>query len=313
MTFMPAKSLSARLLDRLNFLLPSRFRTRHPVVPVVRLSGAIGAVMPLRSGLAMSNVAPLLERAFSVPHAQAVALVINSPGGSAAQSHLIFRRIRALAEEKQRAVFAFVEDAAASGGYMIACAADEIFADPASIVGSIGVVSAGFGFDRLIERFGIERRVHTAGDNKAMLDPFQPEDPKDVERLKSLQRSIHEMFETLVRSRRGVKLQADNRELFSGAFWVGREALGLGLVDGLGDIRTILRERFGDKVQIRMIEPARPPLLRRLLGRHAAGQHKPFRPVRNPWCGGRTLRVVAAWAVGRLKLDLRRPASQGFG
>jgi signal peptide peptidase SppA len=272
MTSMPAKPLSAFLPERLCFLLPSRFRTRHPVVPVVRLSGAIGAVMPLRAGLAMSNVAPLLERAFSVPNAKAVALVINSPGGSAAQSHLIFRRIRALAEEKQRPVFAFVEDAAASGGYMIACAADEIFADPASIVGSIGVVSAGFGFDRLIERFGIERRVHTAGDNKAMLDPFQPEDPKDVERLKSLQRSIHEVFEALVRSRRGAKLQMDNSELFSGAFWVGREALGLGLIDGLGDIRTILRERFGEKVQLRMIEPARPPLLRRLLGQGSAGQ-----------------------------------------
>ena len=142
MTSMPAKSLSARLLDRLNFLLPGRFRTRHPVVPVVRLSGAIGAVMPLRSGLAMSNVAPLLERAFSVPHAQAVALVINSPGGSAAQSHLIFQAHPGSRRGEAAAVFAFVEDAAASGGYMIACAADEIFADPASIVGSIGVVSA---------------------------------------------------------------------------------------------------------------------------------------------------------------------------
>src|SRR3712207_3105855 len=161
---------SSILPERLQFLLPRRYRPqRPPVVPVVRLSGPIGAVLPLRSGLAMSSVAPMLERAFTVPGAKAVAFVINSPGGSAAQSHLIFRRIRALADEKKLPVFAFVEDAAASGGYMIACAADEIFADPTSIVGSIGVVSASFGFDRLIERIGVDRRVHTAGRNKAIL------------------------------------------------------------------------------------------------------------------------------------------------
>jgi signal peptide peptidase SppA len=265
-------TLSSLLPERLHFLLPGRFRSELPVVPVVRLSGPIGAVMPLRPGLALSSMAPVLEQAFSVPMARAVALVINSPGGSAAQSHLIFRRIRALAEEKKLPVFAFVEDAAASGGYMIACAADEIFADPASIVGSIGVVSASFGFDRLIERFGIERRVYTAGENKAMLDPFQPEKPEDVERLKNLQRCIHEVFVGLVRSRRGEKLDQANGDLFSGAFWVGEEAKGLGLVDGLGDIRTVMRERFGDKVQLRMIEPARPPLIARLLGRRSVGQ-----------------------------------------
>ena len=168
----------------------------------------------------------MLERAFSVPGIKAVALVVNSPGGSAAQSHLIFRRIRALAEEKKLPVLVFVEDAAASGGYMIACAGDEIFADPSSIVGSIGVVSASFGFDRLIERFGIERRVHTAGENKAMLDPFRPENPKDVERLKALQARIHEVFVDLVQGRRGARLKAENPDLFSGAFWVGAEALG---------------------------------------------------------------------------------------
>jgi signal peptide peptidase SppA len=271
-------SLSSWLPERLRFLIPKRFRTQHPTVPVVRLSGPIGAVMPMRAGLAMSSVAPVLERAFSVPSAKAVALVINSPGGSAAQSHLIFKRIRALADEKKLHVFAFVEDAAASGGYMIACAADEIFADPASIVGSIGVVSASFGFDKLIERFGIERRVHTAGENKAMLDPFQPEDPEDVERLKSLQRRIHDVFVGLVRSRRGEKLDQANGDLFTGAFWVGEEAVGLGLVDGLGDIRSVLRARFGDKVQFRMIEPARPPLLGRLLGRRPLGQSSFFDP-----------------------------------
>jgi signal peptide peptidase SppA len=257
---------------RLQFLLPAKYRTSSsPVVPVVRLSGPIGAVMPFRSGLAMSGVAPLLERAFSVPGAKAVALVINSPGGSAAQSHLIFKRIRSLAEEKKLPVIAFVEDAAASGGYMIACAADEIYADPASIVGSIGVVSASFGFHELIERLGIERRVHTAGKSKAMLDPFRPENPDDVIRLKGLQVKIHDVFVDLVRSRRGEKLNDSYDDLFSGAFWVGAEAVDLGLVDGLGDIRSVMRQRFGDKVRFRMIEPARRPLLGRLLGRRPIG------------------------------------------
>ncbi|MEZ0167713.1 S49 family peptidase [Microvirga sp. TS319] len=267
---MAQTSLSSVLPARLQFLLPSRFRSyRDPIVPIVRLSGPIGAVMPLRSGLTMANVAQMLERAFSVPGAKAVAVVVNSPGGSAAQSHLIFKRIRALADEKKIPVLAFVEDAAASGGYMIACAADEIFADPASIVGSIGVVSAGFGFQELIARIGVERRVHTAGQNKAMLDPFRPENPEDVARLKGLQSKIHEVFVDLVRTRRGGRLNDSYEDLFSGAFWVGAEALDLGLVDGLGDTRSVLRERFGDKVQLRMIEPARPPLLGRLLGRRS--------------------------------------------
>lgn len=272
-------TLSSLLPERLHFLLPGRLRPERAVVPVVRLSGPIGAVMPLRPGLAMTSMALVLERAFTVPGAKAVALVINSPGGSAAQSHLIYRRIRALSEEKKLPVLAFVEDAAASGGYMIACAADEIFADPASIVGSIGVVSASFGFDRLIERFGIERRVHTAGENKAILDPFQPEDPKDVERLKTLQRHIHDVFIDLVKTRRGDKLDSTNGDLFSGAFWVGAEAKALGLIDGLGDIRSVLRTRFGEKVQMRMIEPARPPLLARLLGRRSAGQSSLIDPA----------------------------------
>jgi signal peptide peptidase SppA len=270
---MAQTSVSSMLPARLQFLLPAKYRTyAHPVVPVVRLSGPIGAVMPLRSGLAMSSVAPLLERAFSVPGAKAVALVINSPGGSAAQSHLIFKRIRSLSEEKKLPVIAFVEDAAASGGYMIACAADEIYADPASIVGSIGVVSASFGFHELIERLGIERRVHTAGKSKAMLDPFRPENPDDVVRLKGLQVKIHDVFADLVRDRRGEKLNDSYDDLFSGAFWVGAEAVDLGLVDGLGDIRSVMRQRFGDKVRFRMIEPARSPLLGRLLGRRPVGE-----------------------------------------
>jgi signal peptide peptidase SppA len=253
-------------------LLPRRFRTRPPTVAVVRLAGAIGAVMPLRSGLSIAGVAPMLERAFGMTGIKAVAIVINSPGGSAAQSHLIYRRIRALSDEKKVPVIAFVEDAAASGGYMIACAADEIFVDPASLVGSIGVVSAGFGFDRLIERFGIERRVHTAGESKAMLDPFRPEDPADVARLKGLQERIHETFIGLVRNRRGAKLPAERPELFSGAIWVGAEAIELGLADGIGDIRTVLRERYGEKVRLRPIAPYRPSFLSRLF------RPQPFSP-----------------------------------
>jgi signal peptide peptidase SppA len=273
-----ARSFVDSIPERLRFLLPRRYRSRHPLVSVVRLSGAIGAVMPLRPGLSIGATAPMLERAFSLPGIRAVAVVVNSPGGSAAQSHLIYRRIRALAEEKKIPVLAFVEDAAASGGYMIACAGDEIFADPSSIVGSIGVVSASFGFDRLIDRIGIERRVHTAGENKAMLDPFRPEDPKDVERLKRLQARIHDIFVDLVKTRRGARLKTENGDLFTGAFWVGAEAMDLGLVDGLGDVRTVLRERFGDKVQIRVIPPTRPTLLARLFGRQPMGPEILFDP-----------------------------------
>ena len=265
------KILSA-VAERLRSLLPRRFRRRHPVVAVVRLSGAIGAVMPLRTGLSIAGTAPALERAFSVPGLKAVALVVNSPGGSAAQSHLIFQRIRALAQEKGTPVFAFVEDVAASGGYMVACAGDEIFADPSSLVGSIGVVSAGFGFEGLIERFGIERRIHTAGRNKAMLDPFRPEQPEDVARLKEIHARVHGAFTGLVRERRGGRLEAGEETLFSGLVWSGGEALDLGLIDGLGDLRSVMRERFGDKVVLKLIPMARPGLLARLIGREPVPQ-----------------------------------------
>src|SRR5918997_5587669 len=256
--------------ERVRSLLPRRFRRRHPVVAVVRLSGAIGAVMPLRTGLSIAGTAPALERAFSVPDLKAVALVVNSPGGSAAQSHLIFQRIRALAEEKETPVFAFVEDVAASGGYMIACAGDEIFADPSSLVGSIGVVSAGFGFERLIERLGVERRVHTAGRNKAMLDPFRPEDPEDVERLKEIQARVHEVFVGLVRARRGTRLRGEAEQLFSGTVWAAADALALGLIDGIGDLRSVLRERFGPKVKLVTLSAGRSSLLSRWFNRPPA-------------------------------------------
>ena len=252
--------------DRLQLVLPARFRAKSPIVPVVRLSGVIGSVMPLRPGLSLSVCAPLLERAFTAKRAKAVAIIVNSPGGSAVQSHLIFRRIRAHADESRLPVFVFVEDAAASGGYMIACAGDEIFADPSSLVGSIGVISASFGFDRLIERFGVERRLHTSGESKGMLDPFRPERPDDVERLKAIQADVHGTFQDLVAARRGTRLRGDPVELFSGTVWTGREALELGLIDGLGDVRQVMRERYGEKVKLAVVPPARSSLIARWLG-----------------------------------------------
>ena len=268
MTFV---SFLGRLPKPFSLLVPRRFRVVQPLVGVVRLAGAIGAVMPLRAGLSIGGVAPMLERAFSMPNAKAVAVVVNSPGGSPAQSHLIFKRIRSLAEEKKLPVLVFVEDAAASGGYMIACAGDEIFADPSSILGSIGVVSASFGLNRFIERFGIERRVHTSGENKAMLDPFRPENPEDIARLKSLQSRIHATFIDLVKGRRGARLKTDSPDLFTGAFWVGAEAVELGLADAIGDLRSVLRERFGPKVEMRLVPPTRQSLLARLFNRQPFG------------------------------------------
>jgi serine protease SohB len=245
-------------------LIPQRFRRNIPVVPVVRLTGIIGLSTPLRPGLSVAGIARTLERAFATRRAAAVALSINSPGGSAVQSHLIFQRIRELAEEHKRHVIAFVEDAGASGGYMIACAADEIVADPSSIVGSIGVVGGSFGFDKLIEKLGVERRLYTAGDHKAMLDPFLPENPDDVERLKRLQREIHADFIALVKSRRGAKLTGPENDLFSGEYWTGRRALELGLIDSIGSLRGVLRERFGDKVATPLVRAERGFLGRRI-------------------------------------------------
>ena len=254
----------ASFLDRVKAMIPGPWRSRPPVVPVVRLSGPIGLSTPLRQSLTLAAAAPLLERAFAARGACAVAISLNSPGGAAVQSHLIYLRIRSLAEQKKLPVYVFIEDVGASGGYMIACAADEIVADPGSIVGSIGVVAAGFGFDRLIERIGIERRVYTAGTRKVILDPFQPEREDEVERLKMLQRDVHESFIALVKARRGARLAGGDETLFSGEFWSGRRALELGLVDALGDMRSFLRERFGEKVRLRLIGAPRGFLARRL-------------------------------------------------
>ncbi len=227
------------------------------MIPVVRINGAIMAGGgPLRQTVSMSTVAPLLDKAFGNRHAPAVAIQINSPGGSPVQSRLIHRRIRDLAAEKDKEVIVFCEDVAASGGYMIACAGDTIVADPSSIVGSIGVVSGGFGFVDLLEKIGVERRVHTAGTNKAILDPFRPERPDDVEHLKRLQLEIHATFIELVRASRGARLK-DDPDLFTGLFWTGAKARELGLVDRVGDLRTVLRERFGPEVRPVMMQAKR--------------------------------------------------------
>ncbi len=255
-----------RVTNWLRPILPAAFRGRTPIVPVVRLSGVIGFSTPLRPGMTLATVARALDRAFAVRDAKAVALLINSPGGSPVQSHLIYTRIRRLAEEKKRTVLAFVEDVAASGGYMLACAADEIICDPSSITGSIGVVGGSFGFDQLIKKLGIERRIYTAGERKVMLDPFLPENPEDVARLKSIQAEIHETFIALVKERRGAKLTGPESALFSGEYWAGGRAKELGLVDGLGDIRSVLRARYGEKVEMPLIAAERGFLARRFAG-----------------------------------------------
>ena len=231
---------------------------KSPVVGVVRLNGVIGQVGALRRGLSLNTLAAVFNRVFQLRGLSAVALVVNSPGGSPVQSAMICRRVRELAREKDIPVIAFAEDVAASGGYWLTLAADEIYADENSIVGSIGVVSAGFGFTGMMEKIGLERRVHTAGERKAMLDPFREEDPEDVERLKALQTEMHGNFQHAVKTRRGGRLKADDSVLFSGEFWSGRRARELGLIDGIGDLRTVMKDRFGDEVRFRIVGPKKP-------------------------------------------------------
>jgi signal peptide peptidase SppA len=250
--------------------IPARLRRRRSVVPVVRLSGVIGAVTPLRPGMSLAGVARTLERAFAVKNAKAVALVINSPGGSPVQSRQIYLRIRQLADEKKLPVLVFVEDVAASGGYMIACAGDEIFCDPSSILGSIGVVGGSFGFQELIKKLGVERRLYTAGAHKAMLDPFLPENPDDVTRLKALQQEIHTIFIALVKQSRGARLKGADETLFTGEYWAGETSVSLGLADAIGDLRSTLRARYGEKVQTPLIAPA-SGMLSGLMGRRSPG------------------------------------------
>jgi signal peptide peptidase SppA len=236
--------------------LPESWTKSGPLVPVLRFTGPIGMSSPLRPGLSLTTSAGAIEKAFSMRGAKAVAIQINSPGGSAVQSTLIYKRIRALAEEKELKVYVFAEDVAASGGYMLACAGDEIYADESSIVGSIGVISATFGFPGLLEKIGVERRVYTAGVNKDTLDPFLPEKPADVKRIKAIQLDVHRAFIDLVKSRRGDKITKSDNELFTGEFWSGKTAMELGLVDGLSDLRSKMREVLGDDVRFKLVVPS---------------------------------------------------------
>lgn len=239
------------------------FFGRGPVVPVLRFSGTIGMVTPLRPGLSLGMCAQAIEKAFELSKLPTVAIIINSPGGSAVQSSLIYKRIRQLAQEHNKTVYVFCEDVAASGGYYLALAGDEIYTDASSIVGSIGVISAGFGLDKAIERLGITRRVYTAGDSKDALDSFQPERPQDVERLKALQRDVHDVFIGVVKERRAGRLKGPDADLFSGAFWSGPKAMELGLIDGISDVRTKMRELHGPDVRLKLVPLAGGGLLGR--------------------------------------------------
>lgn len=241
-----------------------RLFNRGPRVPVLRFSGPIGMATPLKPGLTSASVASGLRKAFTMSKTPAVAIALNSPGGSPVQSSLIFKMIRQHAEEQKKKVYVFCEDVAASGGYYLAIAGDEIYADASSIVGSIGVISATFGFDKAIERLGIDRRVYTAGENKGALDMFQKEKADDVERLKALQRDVHDAFIGVVKDRRAGKLSGPDTELFSGAFWSGPKALEYGLIDGIADMRSKMRELFGDKVRLEAVPLSKGGLLGRL-------------------------------------------------
>ncbi len=255
-------------MDLKRFLLRQK---KAPRVAVLRLDGAIGPSTSRLRGT-MLNIhaqAARIERAFKIRKLSAVALVVNSPGGSAVQSALIASRIRALAEENDVPVFAFAEDAAASGGYWLACAGDEIYVNEASIVGSIGVISSGFGFQELIARYGIERRVYAAGENKAVLDPFLPERPEDIERLKESQSAVHNHFIAYVRARRGERLHEATPDLFTGAFWTGQKAVELGLADAIGDVRSVMREKYGNDVRLVPVAERRS-FLRSVFGRTRA-------------------------------------------
>lgn len=272
MTDRPQK-LTDVITDRLSSKLPGRLAERGPVVAVVKLHGVITPMPPpvARSTISLQSVETALARAFGQDRLRAVALSINSPGGAATQSALVADRIRGLAEEKSVPVLAFCEDVAASGGYWLACAADEIYAHATSLVGSVGVVSASFGLHGLLDRIGVERRVYTAGERKVRLDPFSPQKEDDVHWLKALQGQLHEEFRGWVRSRRGSKLAGSDDDLFSGEVWTGAKAKELGLVDELGTMRAVVRKRFPD-AQLVVVEPRKALLARLGIGGPAAAR-----------------------------------------
>jgi signal peptide peptidase SppA len=230
------------------------FFKKKKIVAHIKLNGVIGNAGKFKQGIDFAGQEEIIEKAFSLKKAKVVAITINSPGGSPVQSHLIYKFIRAQAKKNKKKVMVFAEDVAASGGYLIACAGDEIYANSSSIIGSIGVIYSSFGFTELIKKIGVERRVHTAGKNKSSLDPFQEEKSEDIERLKNIQLDLHKDFIKVVEESRGVKLKTDGIELFSGEFWAGSKAKELGLIDGLGNANEILKEKFGEDVLIKKFE-----------------------------------------------------------
>jgi signal peptide peptidase SppA len=240
------------------------FFKKKKIVAHIKLNGVIGNVGRFKQGLDFSGQEEIIEKAFSLKKAKAVAITINSPGGSPVQSHLIYSFIREQAKKNKMKVFVFAEDVAASGGYLIACAGDEIYANSSSIIGSIGVIYSSFGFTELIKKIGVERRVHTAGKNKSSLDPFQDEKKEDIERLKNIQLDLHKDFIDVVEESRGSKLKKDQLELFSGEFWSGSKAKELGLVDGIGNANQILKEKFGEDVVIKKFEKSKGWLSKKL-------------------------------------------------
>ena len=231
------------------------FLNKKKIVPVVFLSGIIGNIGGLRKGITISSVEGLLEKAFKIKNSASIAIIINSPGGSPVQSSLIYKRIKKLARAKKSKVIFFVEDVAASGGYYIACAGNEIYADENSIVGSIGVIYASFGFDKLIKKYGIERRIFTTGKYKSILDSFQKQKLSDIKKLKDIQMQIFKNFKEIVLKSRGKKINKQNKNIFSGSFWAGKEALRLGLIDGIGDLKTVMEKKFGEKIRYIIIKP----------------------------------------------------------
>ncbi|WP_316353873.1 S49 family peptidase [Candidatus Trichorickettsia mobilis] len=240
-------------LEQILSILPFKFQSQKPVIAVLSLSGVIGKVSNLKSGLCLHSLNELIEKAFAIPKLQAICLSINSPGGSPVQSELIAKRITSLAKSKKIPVYSFVEDVAASGGYWLACAGDEIYASKSSIIGSIGVISSSFGFHEAINKIGVERRVYTEGQNKAILDPFQPVKAADIKIIKQLQQQIHQHFIDYIKERRAGKLTQSDDILFNGEFWAGESAHDFGLIDGITDMYSFINNKFGDDIKIEYI------------------------------------------------------------
>ena len=240
------------------------FFKKKKIVSHLRLNGIIGNVGKFRQGIDFANQQEVIKKAFSLKKSICVAISINSPGGSPVQSHLIYSYIRQQAKKNKKKVMVFAEDVAASGGYLISCAGDEIYANSSSIIGSIGVIYSSFGFTELIKKIGVERRIHTAGKNKSTLDPFQEEKSEDVDRLKNIQLDLHKDFIDVVEKSRGTKLNKSEVELFSGEFWSGSKAKNLGLIDGIGNAHEILKEKFGEEVEIKKFEKSKGWLSQKL-------------------------------------------------